>query len=46
MRFDSGSGPLKETLNLREHSVGHLKSVPMHEEQVEVDTGDGPRISP
>lgn len=46
MRFDSGSGPLKETLNLHEHSVGHLKSVPMHEEQVEVDTGDGPRISP
>ena len=39
------SGPLKETLNLHVH-VGHLKSVPMHEEQVEVDTGDGPRISP
>lgn len=40
------SGPLKETLNLHEHSVGLLKSVPMHEEPVEVGRGDGPRMSP
>lgn len=37
--------PFEETLNLHVH-VGHLISVPMHEEQVETDTAGGPGVSP
>ena len=37
--------PFEETLNLHVY-VGHLISVPMHEEQVEADTGGGPELVP